>query len=87
MTDDITSIKISTARIEEQVKALGNAVSVQYQTISEQIETLAGKQHVSDLEARVMKMEANHSWVIRGVIATVATVVATAMGVTKKIGL
>lgn len=87
MSDDITQIKISTARIEEQVKALASATNVQYQTLSEQMEGLAGKQHLSDLEARVLKMEANHSWVVRGVIATGATVIATAMGLTKKIGL
>ena len=80
MSDDLTEIKISTARIEEQVKALSNATSLQHKNLSEQMDKLAGKESMADLEMRVATLEKAHGWVIKGVFATAATAVATATG-------
>ena len=85
--DDLTEIKISTARIEEQVKALSAATSLQHNILSGQMQTLASKSMVDDLEDRIEKIEHAHSWVIKGVIGTAITAFAAASGLTKKIGL
>jgi len=71
MSDDLTEIKVATARIEEQLKGLVSAMTMRH----------------DDLEGRVAKLEQAQSWVVKGVIGTAATALAAATGLTKKIGL
>lgn len=89
MTDqtDLTEIKVSTARIEEQVKSLVTTTSLQHKIMSEQIEKLAGKAEVEDLADRIEKLESTQSWVVRGIIITAMTALAGAAGISKKLGL
>lgn len=84
---DLTEIKVSTARIEEQVKSLVTTTSLQHKIMSEQIEKLAGKAEVEDIEARVEKLESAQSWVVRGIVMTAMTALAAAAGIGKKLGL
>jgi cell division protein FtsX len=84
---DITEIKISTARIEEQMKALTAAMGVQHQNLSKQIESLAGKDAVADIDDRVKKLESAQSWIVKGVVGTAMTAVFAAAGLGKKMGL
>lgn len=85
--NDLTEIKVSTARIEEQVKSLVTTTSLQHKIMSEQIEKLAGKAEVQDIEARVEKLESAQSWVVRGIVMTAMTALAAAAGIGKKLGL
>lgn len=85
--NDLTEIKVSTARIEEQVKSLVTTTSLQHKIMSEQIEKLAGKAEVRDIESRVEKLESTQSWVVRGIIITAMTALAGAAGISKKLGL
>ncbi len=87
MADDLTAIKVSTARIEEQVKALSEATRLQHQNLSQHIEKLAGKEALADLDDRVVKLEKAHGWVIKGIIGTAATALVSATGALKKLGL
>jgi hypothetical protein len=84
---DLTEIKISTARIEEQVKALTAAMGVQHQTLYRQIENLAGKDAVADIEERVEKLESSQSWIVKGVVGSAMTALFAAAGLGKKMGL
>jgi len=84
---DITLIKVSNARIEEQLKALTAAMGVQHQNLSGQIERLAGKESVADIEERVEKLESAQSWLVKGVAGAVMTAVFAATGLGKKIGI
>lgn len=85
--DDLTEIKISTARIEEQVKALAAATAMQHSNLSDQMKKLADKTTMDDIDGRVMKLESAQGWVVKGIIGTAATAIAAASGLTKKIGL
>ena len=87
MSDDLTDIKISTARIEEQVKALSAATSLQHKNLSEQMSTLASKDDLDGHGERLDKLESAQSWVVKGVIGAAITAVAAASGLTKKFGL
>jgi hypothetical protein len=84
---DITQIKVSTARIEEQVKALTAAMGVQHQTLSRQIENLANKESVEDIDGRVKKLESAQNWIVKGVVGAAMTAVFAATGLSKKVGL
>lgn len=68
---DISAIKVSTVRIEEQLKALTAAVSVQHEALGD----------------RVKKLEDAQSWIVKGVVGTAMTAIFAAAGLGKKIGL
>lgn len=85
--DDLTAIKISTARIEEQIKALTAATSLQHRNLSDQMVKLADKTAMDDIEARVSDLEAAQGWVIKGVLAAGATALMSLSGIARKIGL
>jgi hypothetical protein len=85
--DDLTEIKVSTARIEEQVKALSTTTTLQHKNLSEQMEKLAAKADVADLDVRVQKLEAAQGWVVKGVVGTAGAALLALSGVMKKIGL
>lgn len=84
---DFTQIKVSNARIEEQLKALTAAMGVQHRTLSDQIDKLAGKEAMADIESRVEKLETSQNWLVKGVVGTALTAVFAATGVGKKFGL
>lgn len=85
--NDLTAIKISMARIEEQVKALAAATTLQHRNLSDQMGKLADKTAMADIDDRVAKLESAQGWVIKGVIAAGATALMSVSGVAKKLGL
>lgn len=86
-SNDLTAIKISTARIEEQVKALAAATTLQHKNLSDQMVKLADKTAMAEIEERVDKLETAQSWVVKGVLAAGATALMSVSGVAKKLGL
>lgn len=86
-SEDLTDIKISTARIEEQIKALVSSTSLQHKNLSEQMGRLASKDDLEDHAGRLDKLESAQGWVIKSVIGAAITAVAAASGITKKFGL
>lgn len=71
MSDDLTEIKVATARIEEQLKGFMSALTLRHE----------------DHDARLAKLEQAQSWVVKGIVGSAMTAVAAATGLTKKIGL
>lgn len=85
--EDLTEIKVSTARIEEQVKALNVSTSLQHSNLSEQMGKLARKEDVDDVDIRVTKLENVMGWVIKGLITSGLTAIVALSGIARKVGL
>lgn len=85
--DDLTEIKVLTARIDERVGALSDSMAVQHKSLSDKIEGLAAKVSLDGVEDRVAKLEATQTWLVRGIVGTAMTALAAASGLTKKLGL
>ena len=85
--DDITDIKVAIAHTEEQIKSLSGLMSMQHKSIADKIEGLASQSMVDVMSKRLEKIESNQSWVIKGIIGTIATAIAAAIGIGRKIGL
>ena len=85
--DALTEIKVSTARIEEQIKALVNSTTLQHSNLSQQMEKLATKTSMDEIDERVEKLEAAQRWVVKGVLGAVFAALLSLTGLSRKFGL
>lgn len=85
--DEAGRTRIALARIEERQVAHSTSTSAQFKSLTDKIDGLATTERVNGIENRVTGIEKNQRWVTTGILGAVGTAAASALGLTKKIGL